>query len=84
MVCTKKAQVPICNLMVNGNRIEQKGSFKYLGTWIPSDERSNKGVLYRIGLAKQTFKDLENIICSHRTGMTVKERLYITAISGQP
>lgn len=42
VVCTKKIQVVACCLMGNVTRLEQKGSFIYLGSWITSDRMSDK------------------------------------------
>ena len=75
MVCTKKAQIPACHLNVNGTGIEQKDSFKYLGSWITSDGRSNKDIKCRIGMAKSTFVEMKSIFCAKKIGIRIKKRL---------
>ena len=47
MVCTKKAQIPICHLMIYGSEIEQE-SFDYLGSCISSHGRLDKEIKRRI------------------------------------
>nr|BDT61653.1 MAG: reverse transcriptase [Marsupenaeus japonicus endogenous nimavirus] len=75
MVTSKKALIPECCVMVNGIQIEQVNSFKYLGSWITSDGRSDTDIKYRIDLAKKAFMDMKNILCAHN--IKIENRKYL-------
>ena len=45
----------VANITVDGQRVEQVQSFKYLGSIISEDGRSLTDVKYRIALAKEAF-----------------------------
>src|SRR5437867_5232738 len=45
----------VVNIAVDGLRIEQVKSFKYLGSVITEDERSHSDVKVRIAMAKDAF-----------------------------
>ena len=44
MVACKKAQALVCSVAVNSMQIERVDYFKYLGSWITSDGRSDMDV----------------------------------------
>ena len=76
MVASKKAQAPVRSVTVNTVQIEQGNNFKYLGSWITSDERSDMNIRCRIGQAKQTFMDMKNVLCARNLGLRVRTRLW--------
>ena len=45
----------IVNIIIDGEKVEQVASFKYLGSTITEDGRSLNNVKARIALAKDTF-----------------------------
>jgi len=75
MVITKKKEIPPCNITLNGQRLKQVNSFKYLGALITSDGRSIKEVKSRIAQAKKAFSDLKKILTNQR--LTFKTRLRV-------
>ena len=75
MVVSKKAQTPVCDVTVNNIQIRQVDRFKYLGSWISSDGRSDLDVKCRIGQAKQKFVDMKNVLCSRKLGLSIRKRM---------
>jgi len=54
MVCSKQNE-PNFNTSIKGNRIEQVNQFKYLGSIMSNNGRSEKEIKSRIGQAKKAF-----------------------------
>ena len=75
LVASKKAQAPVCSVALNSVQLEQIDHFKYLGSWIPSDGRSDMDIRCRIGQAKQAFIDMKNVLCARSLGLGVRKRL---------
>ena len=75
LVASKKAQAPVCSVAVNSVQIKQIDHFKYLGSWIKSDGRSDMDIRCRIGQAKQAFMDMKNLLCARSLGLRVRKRL---------
>ena len=75
MVASKKAQAPVYSVTVNSVQIEQVNHFKYLGSWITSDGRSDMDTKCRIGQAKQIFVDMRNALCARNLGFRLGTRL---------
>ena len=71
----KKAKAPVCSVTVNTMQIEQVNHFKYLGSWITSDGRSDMDIKCRLGQAKQTLMDMRNVICARNLGFHLRTRL---------
>ena len=59
LVASKKAQAPVCSVALNSVQLEQIDHFKYLGSWITSNGRSDMDIRCRIGQAKQAFMDMK-------------------------
>jgi len=47
---------------VNGKELEQVSAYKYLGSWLTEDGKSEKGVKARIALAKGAFWNLKELL----------------------
>ena len=75
VVASKKAQAPVCSVAVNSVQIKQIDHFKYLGSSITSDGRSDMDIRCSIGQAKQTFMDMNNLLGARSLGMGVRKRL---------
>ena len=75
MAASKKVQAPVCSMTVNSVQIKQVDYFKYLGSWITSDGRSDRDIRCRIGQAKQAFMDMRNLLCAKIIGLGVRKRL---------
>jgi len=57
-------------------QIEQTDHFKYLGSWITSDGRSDMDIRCRIGQAKQAFMDMKKTLFARSLRLGVRKRLY--------
>ena len=77
MVASRKVQAPVCSVTLNSLQIEQVNCFKYLGSWITSDWRSDSDIRCRIGQAKQEFMDMRNLLCAGNIGLGVRKRLLL-------
>lgn len=66
MVITKQKEVPKCKILLNGREIEQVTYFKYLGSIITSDGRSDKDIITRIGMAKSAFMEMKQILTNKK------------------
>ena len=75
MAASKKVQAPVCSMTVNSVQIKQVSYFKYLGSWITSDGRSDRDIRCRIGQAKQAFMDMRHLLCAKIIGLGVRKRL---------
>ena len=75
LVASKKVQAPVCSVAVNSVQIKQIDQFKYLGSWITSDGRSDMDNRCRIGQAEQAFMDMKNLLCARRLGLGVRKCL---------
>ncbi len=64
----------VVNITVDGQRVEQVQSFKYLGSIISEDGRSLTDVKYRIALAKEAFNKSKELL-TKGLSQTLKKRL---------
>lgn len=62
-------------MAVNGEQIEQVHRFKYLGSWITSDERSDMDIKCKIGQVKKAFMDMRNGMRAGKIGLGSRKRL---------
>ena len=74
MVISKKT-TPECNIFVDGTKLKQKQSFKYLGTLITQDGRSHSEVNTRIAKAKIVFQKMKSILTKKNTPMATRQRV---------
>ena len=56
------------------SQIEQVNCFKYFGSWITSDGRSDRDIRCRIDQAKQAFMDMRNLL--RNIGLGVRKSLF--------
>lgn len=74
LVISKNGSPPKCMVHVGTNRIEQVGSFNYLGSIITSDGNCRKEIKRRIGVAKDSFQKMRAIVCDRNMKMSLKVR----------
>ena len=74
MVISKKT-TPECNFFVDGTKLKQKQSFKYLGTFITQDGRSHSEVNTRIAQAKIVFQKMKSILTNKNMSMATRQRV---------
>ena len=73
MTVSKKNVSPKCKLEIDGLEIKQVDKFKYLGSLIASDAKSDQEIKRRIGIAKTAFKCMPNVLTARN--ITVFPRL---------
>src|SRR5437899_2282062 len=64
----------VVNITVDGKRIEQVKSFKYVGSVITEDGRSHSDVKVRIAMAKDAFNKRKELL-TQGLSMTLKKRM---------
>ena len=67
------------NLMLEGQSIEQVKKFKYLGVWITEDGRCGNEIKCRIGMAKERFGKMRELL-TRRLSRSLKKRIIKTVI----
>jgi hypothetical protein len=67
------------NIKINGNKIEQVQSFKYLGSTITENGRCEAEIKIRIALAKEAFSKIKELL-TKRFKMTIKKKIVKTLI----
>ena len=72
---SKKAENPNCSIRVKGDVLKQNQEFKYLGSWVTSDGKSDKEIRHRIGMAKRAYRKMERVLASHSIKFATKLRL---------
>ena len=63
-------------LTIEGQTVEAMDSFVYLGSLVDTYCRSSTEILRRIGIARQTFKDLERGVWHSKLSLATKLRIY--------
>ena len=59
---------------VSGEKLEQVSGYKYLGSWVSEDRKSEKEVKARIGMAKRAFRQLKELL-KRNVNVTIRKRL---------
>ena len=54
MIVSKEGKVK-CNIKLDQEVLEQLDRYKYLGSWITEDVRSDKEIVARVAMAKKAF-----------------------------
>lgn len=74
MVITKNKDIPTCRIRINGEEIQQVAHFKYLGSLLTSDGRSEKDINARIGMAKSAFMEMHKLLTNKHISIPTKLR----------
>jgi hypothetical protein len=70
-------------LTIEGQTVEAVESFVYLGSLVDTSCRSSPEIRRRIGIARQTFKDLERGVWHSKLSLSTKLRIYnVSVIAG--
>jgi len=72
---TKQGTVPDCNIFVEDIKIQQVDKFNYIGSLLTSDGKCDTEIKRRIGMAKDSFKKMDNIVLNRNISMTTKLRV---------
>ncbi|GFS18525.1 endonuclease-reverse transcriptase [Elysia marginata] len=75
MVISRKANSLPVNVTVNKNKLTQRENFKYLGTLISSDGRSDTEIQARIAQAKTTFQKMKSILTNPYVSIQTRKRV---------
>ena len=73
MDTSTNTQAPVCNVIMNTVQVEQMDHFKYLGSWITSDGRSDIDFKHIIGRATQASLDMKNVLYAWKLGLGVRK-----------
>ena len=75
MVISRKGINPVCSINIHGNPLKQVNKFKYLGTILTSDGKSQTEIRSRIGQAEISFLKMKNILTNRSLSMKVRKRV---------
>ena len=73
VVC--KRERPRCRLKIGEFEIKQVGKYNYLGSIITEDGTCDTEIRRRIGIAKEAFQKLSDILCDRKLSMETKKRV---------
>ena len=69
MVTSKKTTAPVCHMTVKREILEQVSCFKYLGSMVTSDGKSDTEIKRGIGIAKTVYKKMERLLTSRNVDL---------------
>ena len=75
MVISRHDTTPRLIIKIGGTTLNQVDKFKYLGTMISEDGRSDKEIRIRITQAKQSFIKLKTILTNKKLSFKTRERV---------
>ncbi|GFR79149.1 endonuclease-reverse transcriptase [Elysia marginata] len=75
MVISREKVIPLIDIKIDGERVEQVANFTYLGHWITKNGRSDQEVKRRIGMAKNTFLRMSKLLTNRRISFATRSRL---------
>ena len=75
MVISRKLQTLSCKIKVQDKELRQVDKFKYLGTTITSDGRSNTEIKTRITQAKIQFQKMKAILTNRKLSIQTRKRV---------
>ena len=73
MVMSKEGNIQ-CHIKLDQEVLEQVNRYKYLGSWITEDVRSDKEIVARIAMAKTAFLHNKELMKRNIRKQTEKER----------
>ena len=71
MVLSRKLEVK-CNITINGAKIKQCETFRYLGILLSEGGRNNKEISARIAQAKSNFQKMKAMLTNNSTSMATR------------
>jgi len=74
MVISKKAENVPVNIIIKGERLEQVGRFKYLGSLITKDARCEQEIRTRIALAKGAYSKIKQLVTNRSISLSLRKR----------
>ena len=74
MVMSKR-NAPDCNISIGNESIKQVDKFKYLGSMLTEDGRSENEIRQRIGIAKNAFGKMKNMVTNRHVRIETRIRV---------
>ncbi|GFO42822.1 craniofacial development protein 2 [Plakobranchus ocellatus] len=74
MVISRKQESPKCDIFINEVKLKQAEKFKYLGTIISNDGKTNREISARTAQAKINFQKMKTILTNKHISMETRKR----------
>ncbi|GFO14810.1 gonadotropin-releasing hormone receptor [Plakobranchus ocellatus] len=74
MVISRKQESPKCDIFINKVKLKQTEKFKYLGTIISNDGKTNREISARTAQAKINFQKMKTILTNKHISIETRKR----------
>ncbi|GFO34672.1 endonuclease-reverse transcriptase [Plakobranchus ocellatus] len=74
MVISRKQESPKCDIFINKVKLKQTEKFKYLGTIISNDGKTNREISARTAQAKINFQKMKTILTNKHIFIEMRKR----------
>ncbi|GFN82240.1 endonuclease-reverse transcriptase [Plakobranchus ocellatus] len=74
MVISRKQKSPKCDIFINEVKLKQMEKFKYLGTIISNDGKTNREISARTAQAKINFQKMKTILTNKQISIETRKR----------
>ncbi|GFO41176.1 endonuclease-reverse transcriptase [Plakobranchus ocellatus] len=74
MVISRKQESPKCDIFINKVKLKQIEKFKYLGTIISNDGKTNREISARTAQAKINFQKMKTILANKHISIETRKR----------
>ncbi|GFO20735.1 RNA-directed DNA polymerase from mobile element jockey [Plakobranchus ocellatus] len=74
MVISRKQESPKCDIFINEVKLKQTEKFKYLGTIISNDGKTNREISARTAQAKINFQKMKTILTNKHISIETRKR----------
>ncbi|GFO06480.1 RNA-directed DNA polymerase from mobile element jockey-like [Plakobranchus ocellatus] len=74
MVISRKQESPKCNIFINQVKLKQTEKFKYLGTIVSNDGKTNREISARTAQAKINFQKMKTILTNKHISIETSEK----------
>ncbi|GFN84653.1 endonuclease-reverse transcriptase [Plakobranchus ocellatus] len=74
MVISRKQESPKCDIFINKVKLKQTEKFKYLGTIISNDGKTNREISARTAQAKINFQRMKTILTNKHISIETRKR----------
>ncbi|GFO35583.1 endonuclease-reverse transcriptase [Plakobranchus ocellatus] len=76
MVISRKQESPKCDIFINKVKLKQTEKFKYLGTIISNDGKTNREISARTAQAKINFQKMKTILINKHISIETRKRAF--------
>ncbi|GFO06356.1 endonuclease-reverse transcriptase [Plakobranchus ocellatus] len=73
MVISRKQESPKCDIFINEIKLKQREKFKYLGTIISNDGKTNREISARTAQAKINFQKMKTILTNKHISIKTRK-----------